>query len=131
MTYRMGIKIVTEKRSASRPTVRDIVAQAPNPHHPLLDKWVVFADKHPHVLRRMEATIQRTRPERIAMSRLWGAAGVRLPVSLSVLYSRALIMRNPGINGRLLVAPGAANGLLGCTTALEHINGEPFCRLVY
>ncbi len=131
MTYRMGIKIVPEKRAASHITVRNIVAQAPNPHHALLGEWVEFADKHPHVLTGLEAAIRRTRGERIAMSHLLRCAGVRLPVSLRGLYSRALIMRNPEYNGRLCVTPGDVNGMLGYTTALEHIKGEAFCRLVY
>jgi len=134
VTYLMPITVRRQSDSKyRRPSLKQIVDSAPNPRHKTLVAWLEFAEASPDILRRLERPLK-TDPRRFSFDGL--RVGVRvtprpIPATFRGLYARALIMRNPHLNGYFLLMPSHINSVLGCSLALERIGGEPFRRLVW
>ncbi len=144
--------MITEAEAASiAAPLRGIVANSPNPKHPIFLSWLGHVEAQPEIFAFMEKTLLERNPERFSANSIleyarWSIRRAAeshkrftLPNNLGGMYCRALLMLNPQFNGLCEFREdskgpnraGNSNRLLGCSLASEPINGEPYRRLLW
>jgi hypothetical protein len=141
-------RTVTAEESAwVIPYIEELVAGCPYPNEPILQSLLRHARTQPEVLALAERRLPKRRQHFSALDCLtYGEQTAKrtghekrftMPSKIEGLYCRALIRRNPRLNGfaefkedsKGAIRPGRTNAVLGCYVASEPVNGEPHPRL--